>query len=95
MSTGTFGTPRSLGSVEEIQLTTIRYHRNSDGSYQIEASLIEGNDVGGTFEVVEQSELNFSDADLSTADKVFVDNFLKVILTQYVGSKGYSGVVIS
>jgi len=95
MSKGTFTTPRSLGSVEEIQLTTIRYHRNSDGSYQIEASFREGNDVGGTFEVIEQSELNLSDADLTAADQVFVDNFLKVILTHYIGSKGYSNITIS
>lgn len=96
MPKGIFGTPRPVGTVDEIivEKTIIRL---IDGEYDINATLLEGNDNAGTFEAVEGGGgfIRIKKSDLSVSDQVFFDNFLKVIISEYVGDKGYSGVVIT
>jgi len=95
MSKALFNTPRSLGTVEEILIRDIRLHLNKeDGFYEISANFEEGIDSGGTFDAGERTQFRLLENDLNPADKVFVDSFLKMILTKYIGSKGYSNVTI-
>lgn len=94
MAKGTFGTPRAVGSVEEIIIDKVVIRLSNDGVYEINATLLEGNNTG-TFEEVETGFLRIRETDLAAPDQAFLDNFLRMVLSEYVDDKGYSGVVIT
>ncbi len=95
MSKGTFGTPRPTGTVDEIQIGNINMQRESDGNYFLMVGVIEGTEVGGVFEPKESNSINLKISDLGASDQAAFDNFLKVLISQYINDRGYSGVTIT
>jgi len=96
MSKAIFGTPRSLGNVDEIRIPDIRLHlREEDGLYEIAANFAEGEDIGGTFEIGEKGELRILESDLSPSDNIMLHNFIKILLKEYINSRGYSDITIN
>lgn len=95
MAKGTFGTPRSIGTVEEIHVTAVSLSRKETGEYFIDADFLEGNDVSGVIVETEVRRITIEVDALAEPDQVFFNNFLKMLISEYVGDRGYSGVVIT
>ena len=92
---GTFQTPRPVGTVSEIRISAIKVRLDSTLEFQIAANLEEGNEVDGVFEVTDKGTVSVLESDLSAADQVLLNNFLKVILREYINTKGYSNVTVT
>jgi len=90
---GTFNTPRSIGTVDEIRVTNFKINLNSEGEYELSAILHEGTDVGGVFEVGAVGEINILESGLNAANKTRLNNIFKTLLQLYVNEKGYSASV--
>jgi len=96
MSKGRFDTPQPLGTVDEIRITAVKVKSLTDTSgFQIHANLDEGNDVAGTFEVKDTGTMSILESELSVSDQTLLNNFLKLILREYIGAKGYTGIIIT
>lgn len=100
MSKGTFGTPRSTGTVEEIRVATLKIRlQQFDVSDVAELGLFaeihEGNEVAGVFEVSEKGSVILQESVLSAADQLALENIMKVMIRAYVAQEGYTGVTIS
>lgn len=99
MTKGTFGTPRTRETIDEIRPVSarVRFHDIGvpDGDFTLSATLDEGNEVGGVFEIKESGAINTQERLLSAADKVIVEDFLSMVIRLYADDKGYTGVVIT
>ena len=94
---GTFDSPRAVGTVEEIRVSSlkIRFVETETGNqFRIDAEIHEGNDVAGVFEVSEKGSVEVLESDLSVPNKVALESMLSVIINIYVNARGYSGVTI-
>lgn len=95
MAKGTFGTPRAVGSVNEIRISKLALRLTEDGSYDFSVDLEEGDTTGPDFEIVESGNVRLNESVLSAADQLALDNILKVMIRAYIAQEGYTGVVIS
>lgn len=95
MAKGTFGTPRTRSDVIEIRPVTAKIRFQADGDFDLNATLNEGNEVGGVFEVEESGSLRTVERALNAADKAVVEDFLSLVIRLYSDEQGYSGVVIT
>ncbi len=95
MSKGTFGTPRTRATVAEIRPTSVKVRFSDDDKFGVSATLQEGNDVAGVFEVKETGGIHVEERTLNTADKAVVEAFLGLVIRLYADNQGYTGVTIS
>lgn len=95
MAKGTFGTPRPVGAVDEVRVSTLKIRLTKNGDYDFNVEVEEGDTTGGDFEVVETGNVRTNKNDLGASDQAALDNILKVALSLYINDRGYSGVVIS
>ncbi len=100
MSKGTFNTPRSTGTVEEIRVASLKIRSRSFGNPPVvelglHAEMHEGNEVGGIFEVSEEGSVSLQESVLSGVDQIALENIMKVMIRAYIAQEGYTGVVIT
>lgn len=93
-SRGTFNTPRTLGTVDEIHVDSIRLRRNDTG-YDISGAISEGEDVAGRFVETLRKELRIQTDTLAAADQTVLEDFIQLLIREYVSQEGYIGVTIS
>jgi len=93
MTKGTFGTPRDLGSVPEIQFVSVRIRFGDEEA--IDANIKEGEEVGGVFQESVTNQLHLERADMDAATVAALDNFLRALMSEYATQEGYTGVTIT
>ena len=94
MAKGTFRIPRTRAAVAEIRPINAKV-RFVDDKFDLNATMQEGNEVGGVFEIKEIGSIRVQERTLNAADKAVVESFLRLVVRLYADDKGYTGVTIS
>jgi len=86
------GSPRNLGSVNDVQFASVRIYVDQG---RVIAVVEEGEDVAGVFTPSVEKALDREVTDMAAASKSAYTSFLKAMLREYADQEGYTGVTVT